>query len=166
MTAWLEFNVSGTPVPQGSKRIGRHGARPVILDDNDDVLRPWRQRIVDAYDAHCAQQDKWLRRLVDGAWPGGEVRRIGGPVVVRLRFYLPRPAGHFGTGRNAGQLKPSAPFYPAVRPDLDKYVRAVLDALTTCGAYEDDSRVVDIDAVKRYPYERPEGLCVRLEALP
>ena len=46
-----------------------------------------------------------------------------GPVELRLGFDLPRPAGHSGTGRNAGTVKPSAPTYPTVAPDLDKLTR-------------------------------------------
>lgn len=39
--------------------------------------------------------------------------------------------------------------YPTVAPDLDKLVRAVLDALTAI-AYKDDSQVIDIRALKIY----------------
>lgn len=38
---------------------------------------------------------------------------------------------------------------PSVRPDLDKYVRAVMDALTKV-VYVDDGQVCDILARKRY----------------
>ena len=39
--------------------------------------------------------------------------------------------------------------YPTVAPDLDKYIRGVLDALTGI-AYLDDSQVIDIKAEKVY----------------
>ena len=39
--------------------------------------------------------------------------------------------------------------YPSVAPDLDKYIRACLDALTGI-CYIDDSQVVDIKAKKVY----------------
>jgi Holliday junction resolvase RusA-like endonuclease len=39
--------------------------------------------------------------------------------------------------------------YPTVAPDLDKYIRGVLDALTGI-AYIDDSQVIDIKAKKVY----------------
>ena len=39
--------------------------------------------------------------------------------------------------------------YPTVAPDLDKYIRGVLDALTGIG-YQDDSQVIDIKAKKVY----------------
>jgi Holliday junction resolvase RusA-like endonuclease len=39
--------------------------------------------------------------------------------------------------------------FPTVAPDLDKYIRGVLDALTGIG-YQDDSQVIDIKAKKVY----------------
>jgi len=39
--------------------------------------------------------------------------------------------------------------YPTVAPDLDKYIRGVLDSLTGIG-YIDDSQVIDINAKKVY----------------
>ena len=39
--------------------------------------------------------------------------------------------------------------YPTVAPDLDKYIRGVLDALTGI-AYQDDAQVIDIKAEKVY----------------
>ena len=39
--------------------------------------------------------------------------------------------------------------FPTVPPDLDKYIRGVLDALTGI-AYLDDSQVITIQATKRY----------------
>ena len=41
--------------------------------------------------------------------------------------------------------------YPTVAPDLDKYIRGVLDALTGI-AYQDDSQVIDIKAEKVYSH--------------
>ena len=75
--------------------------------------------------------------------------QITGAIELRLGFDLPRPAGHFGTGRNSGQVKPSAPTHPTVAPDLDKLVRCVDDAITDSGFWHDDAQVVFIQAAKR-----------------
>lgn len=63
--------------------------------------------------------------------------KLTGPVSVGLRFIMPRP-------KNArpGQAADK-------RPDLDKLTRAVLDALTSAGTFEDDARVVDLHVTKR-----------------
>lgn len=52
-------------------------------------------------------------------------------------------------------LKPAsakAREFPTVKPDSDKLVRALLDALTGI-AYEDDAQVVDVIVTKRYGSE-------------
>ncbi len=58
-------------------------------------------------------------------------------VKVALMFFMPRP-------KRCTRARPS------VRPDLDKLVRAVLDALQRAGVYEDDARVCRVDASKHY----------------
>jgi crossover junction endodeoxyribonuclease RusA len=75
---------------------------------------------------------------------------ILGAVELRLGFDLPRPAGHYGTGRNAAVLKPSAPVHPITVPDLDKLVRCVSDAITDARLWADDSQVVSLVTAKRY----------------
>ena len=60
------------------------------------------------------------------------------PVTVTLSFVLPKPKRPRWT-------------VPAVKPDLDKLTRAVLDGLTDGGLVADDARVVDLIVRKRYP---------------
>jgi crossover junction endodeoxyribonuclease RusA len=151
----VAFTVFGIPGPQGSKKaipqskIGAGGARyftgKVSMVESSKKVKPWRAAV------HEAAVD-----VIPAPLPGG--------VNVSITFYLPRPAGHFGTGRNAGTLKPSAPLYPAVKPDIDKLVRATLDALKTAGAYADDARVVDLHTAKRYADHRAPGAYVQVLA--
>lgn len=75
---------------------------------------------------------------------------ISGPVLVEVRFYMPRPAYHFGKGSNASVLKFGAPAFPDSKPDLDKLLRAILDGVTAGGAINDDSQVVSVECIKRY----------------
>lgn len=124
----LRFAVPGIPVPQGSSRAFARGGRVVVTSDNAR-LRPWRSTVTAA-----------------AAEARGDAPAMAGPIRVRLGFTFPRPAGHFGKRG----LRPSAPVYPAVRPDLDKLVRAVLDALTESGCIRDDAQVVTLFAGKRY----------------
>ena len=59
------------------------------------------------------------------------------PVAVSLTFVMPRPARpRFNV--------------PAVKPDIDKLVRAMLDGLTDGGLISDDARVVRLTAEERY----------------
>jgi crossover junction endodeoxyribonuclease RusA len=89
------------------------------------------------------------------------------PVEVTIDFWLTRPKGHYGTGRNATTLRGSAPVWPSGRPDLDKLARAVLDGLTMGGAWRDDSQVVRLNAAKwylDYPDEAPGCTIIITEA--
>ena len=73
----------------------------------------------------------------------------GAPVGVSAIFYQPRLRGHYGTGRNAHVLKIGAPAFPARKPDVDKFLRRILDALTGV-IYEDDGQVVEVHGAKRW----------------
>lgn len=140
----LKFQALGvSPVQQGSKRIGRNRAtgKPIILDDNDKALKPWRS---------------FVTMKARQAAAAAEFIRLEGPVAVRLVFKFARPASHFGTGRNRGTLKPSAPEHMTVKPDADKLVRAVLDSLTDAKVYKDDAQVTSLSVFKRYAHHGEE----------
>lgn len=130
----LEITVHGTPAPQGSKRGFVKGGRAVLVDDNKGPLRDWRHDVTAA--AVAARGEGW--------------EPISGPVGLEVYFTFRRPRGHFGTGRNAGKIRLSAPPRPAVAPDLSKLIRAVEDALTDAGVWRDDALVVAISAGKFY----------------
>jgi hypothetical protein len=63
------------------------------------------------------------------------------PLAVICTFYKPHNKGHYGTGRNADVLKPTAPAFPIAPPDATKLWRGFEDALTGV-LWHDDSRVV------------------------
>lgn len=140
----ISFEVEGTPVQQGSKRIGRagKGGRPIIIDDNDVALAAWRSLVTVRARAAAAREG---------------VRDYDGPVSVDLEFRFSRPKHHYRTGRFAGELKDSAPVAHTVKPDLDKLIRAVLDSLTTAHVYRDDSQVVFLRPSKVYAGPVPGG---------
>lgn len=127
----IAFTVPGKPVPQGSMRaFTRKGGGVGMTPGNEKEVGEFRSRVA-------------LAAQAAGARP------VCGPVRVKLFFWLPRPKGHFGTGRNEGVLKASAPRYPVVKPDIDKLVRACLDALTAV-AFDDDNQVVHLEVLKEY----------------
>lgn len=66
-----------------------------------------------------------------------------GPIIIESFFYFKRPKSHFVNGKRGNRLKMSAPTYHMQTPDVDKLVRAVLDALTD-RAYKDDKQVINI----------------------
>jgi len=72
---------------------------------------------------------------------GFPVFKKGVPVHLECFFYFARPASHFGTGKNADMLKPSAPKYHTVKPDKDNLEKFVKDCMNGI-AWHDDSQVV------------------------
>lgn len=74
---------------------------------------------------------------------------IDEPISLTILFYLTRPKGHYGTGKNAGQLKASAPLWASKRPDLDNLTKFVLDALNGV-FWRDDAVVCSLSVWKRY----------------
>lgn len=146
-TCALSFSVQGTPAPQGSKRhVG--GGRMV---ESSAKVKPWREAV------------KWAAleamRMTDTTHP------ITGPVKVNVEFYLKRPDSHYGTGKNRGQLKPSAPALPTVYPDIEKCLRSTYDALTEAGVYVDDKQVTDGEQIKRYADKVSPGAWIDVVAI-
>lgn len=129
------FTVYGVPAPAGSKRAlpagGKPGGRPLLVDDSKRS-RPWKRDV--AQTAGAAMSGRPL---------------LEGPLELEVRFCVPRPKGHFGTGRNAGAVRSSAPPHPAVKPDITKLLRAVEDACTGV-VWRDDAQIVRQRAEKRY----------------
>lgn len=119
-TLKIEFTIPGRPQQQGSKSRMPNG----YFRDDNAKLEAWR---VDAI--HSAQ----------AAYDGPKIMTA---VFVGARFFFGRPAAHYGTGRNATRLKPSAPVFYAQAPDLDKLLRALGDVLTYAGVIQDDRLIV------------------------
>lgn len=132
----LQFFVAGDAKPQGSKRgfVTKSG-RVAMVEMAGTPLKKWREAIA------------WKAR--------GEAAKIAwektdAPVSVKLIFEVRKPK------------KPKYP-HPAVRPDLDKLTRAVLDALTDSGLiWSDDSQVVRLLAEKKYAQSGKEGVTILL----
>lgn len=156
MTA-LAFFVEGRPQTAGSKRavpINRNGERvgTRVIEDgsaaNREAKRSWRQ-------------DVQLAARVAMSEQGWELTH--GPVVCEFVFYRHRPASHYGKGRNARDLKPTAPAHPTGKPDALKLARAAEDSLTGL-VWADDAQVVDGRQAKVWScrYSEREGVSVTI----
>lgn len=126
----------GRAVPKGSlKCVGARGTRRHVLVEDNPATDEWRAVVAAIVGQHLPH-----------AHPGEAVG-------VEVTFTLTRPASHYGQGRNAQRVLPSAPAHPTPRGtgDIDKLVRLILDALQDAGVVRDDSQVVEIVARKTYP---------------
>jgi Holliday junction resolvase RusA-like endonuclease len=139
----LAFTVLGRAQPAGSKRAFaiRKGGVPTgqiaVVDANKNA-KPWQAEVRSA-----ALEAMWNPACGFGHGI------LPGPLSVSMTFYSARPKSHYGTGRNASVLKPSAPPFPAGRPDALKLARGTEDALTGV-VFKDDAQVVDLRVAKRY----------------
>ena len=130
--SWFHCFAEGVPQPQGSKQAFVVGGRARIVEGNARTLKPWRQQI-----AACAEAQL----------PPGWVNR--GAFVVTCRFDFARPKSHY-TGK--GVLRKGVSAQHVQKPDLDKLVRAVLDALSYAGSpvMFDDAMVHQLVPSKRW----------------
>lgn len=69
------------------------------------------------------------------------------PLRVECAFTFRRPKGHY---RANGLVKPTAPTWHTAKPDADNAAKAVLDACTQLGLWQDDAQVVALVVTKRY----------------
>lgn len=146
MTA-LVFDVVGRVAPQGSKSKGKGGR----LYEASKYLATWRGAVT-------------LRaRQAVAATPDFD---RGAPAVkVLVTFRIRRPRSHYFTGARAHLLRPDAPTYAPVVPDVDKACRAVLDALKDAGAIVDDRRVAILYASKVYATRELPGAQIIVEGM-
>lgn len=131
----MRIVVYGKAIQQGSKRAipGRGGGRPMIVEDSKHT-RPWRAVVKDA-----------ARQEVGEDW-----QPLLGPITVDIMIHTGRPKWHYRTGAHAHELKPNAPHWVPVKPDIDKLGRLILDALTDAGVWRDDCQIASLTVAKVY----------------
>ncbi len=144
LTKLCDITVMGKPQPGGSKRAfvprnkegnpipnGRGGVIANVIDANPNA-KEWQREV------------KHEARKIMGAIPPTDVA-----LFAKVSFFVLRPKGHFGTGKNANVLKSSAPSFPVTKPDATKLWRCVEDALTGI-VWRDDAQIVQQQVSKSY----------------
>jgi crossover junction endodeoxyribonuclease RusA len=97
----------------------------------------------------------WRQTIADQIGLQTPVRLIEGSIRVDLVFTLERPKS---VSRGVRER-------PTVKPDLDKLVRATLDAISLeryVQLIKDDSQVTDLHAAKRYSDHRRPGVTIMI----
>ena len=124
--------VRGIPAPQGSKTPGIRKDGSMFVREANPNLKDWRSAI---------------NSVLQGKWEGPPLE---GAVSVELHFLLLRPPSV------SEKKRP----YPSVMPDIDKYARAALDAMTGI-VFRNDGQVVRLDVTKAYGQESGLQLSAR-----
>lgn len=122
----IHLDVLGVAQPKGSVSAAYDKARHRMnrWDSNSRKGKPWAAEIQRVF------------TLQTGWWPGDPPaypRDV--PLAVDIVFHLPRPR------------HTRYPVAPLGKPDVDKLIRGVLDALTGA-AWQDDAQVVNVNADK------------------
>lgn len=123
----LRFTIPGEPVAKGRPRMTRTG----------HAYTPSKTRL---YEAHI--QDLWRA----GSAP---TLPTGQPIRVCVDAFFPVPKS---TSKKKKATMEGAPH--TKKPDADNVAKAVLDALNGL-AFDDDSRICDLRATKRYTLGEP-----------
>lgn len=141
----LRVWVPGIPVGQAEVapgNISKAGKRLPSYYPNGKVLKPWRRLV-----ASHAQ---------------AEANRVGWQTIAKpdaadltVTFFLPRPPS----------VKVRQRPLPIVKPDTQHLVRAIEDALTVAGVWEDDAQITDGSQSKRYADDREPGALIRITAI-
>ena len=76
-----------------------------------------------------------------------------GPVLLDVVALFARPKHHYGTGRNSGKLKKTAPVWHTKKPDADNLLKMLKDCMNEI-FYKDDKQVCVTRIRKQYS-ERP-----------
>lgn len=111
----------------------RHVGRGRLIESSKKVA-PWRRRVAEAASKHFDKP-------------------INAPTCIYIVFVMPRPKS-WGRRRQDPMVQ---------RPDLDKLVRAVCDAVTGI-AIDDDSQITRIHAMKvRAEHDAPTGALITIK---
>lgn len=121
----LRLTIYGVPQPQGSmKAFMPKGCKFPVLTSDNEKLKPWRQEI-----AGTALVEMGRLHLQKIMRPRG--------VCLQVAFFFDKPKStKFGAAKTT-------------KPDLDKLLRGVADALKGI-VFEDDSQVVQCFITKQF----------------
>lgn len=125
----LTFNIE--PVAQGRPRFSRFG------------------KGARAFDPPKSAQFKQAIKLMAHKQLPLRYEPISEPIRVVMTFYRPLPKNLTKLNREAFE---QGVLYPRTRPDIDNYVKGLLDALSGI-VYTDDNIIVQIIADKKYVLE-------------
>lgn len=120
----FSFTIPGAPVPKARARAAIHNGR--ITHHSDPVTKAYEQAVA------------WAAKAAG-------VKPISGPVALQTVFWLPLP-GSWSKKRASEALQSEK---ATSRPDLDNYIKSIMDALNGV-AWTDDAQVVRLLATKHY----------------
>lgn len=144
MSRQVLFEVVGTPKPQGSKTPFKDNAGNARMKESGGLaFAQWRNAVSAAAKDVVKERGRGFDEAVS--------------VTVAFRFAMPasRP--------KKVRVRGTVPM--TVAPDIDKLVRAVLDAMQAAGLIRNDSQVCDLHATKSEVVDGWVGAAIRVAPL-
>ena len=132
----LHLSVPGEPIGQPRHRVCTIGGRARMYLPTKHPVHAYKAAIRAAF---VSEAKRW--------------RTIQGPVAIWIHAWFGIPAS-WSRKKRAGHVGQ----YHSQKPDADNVVKAVLDALTDCEVWVDDSQVASCHVIKRWIGEGPQTL--------
>ena len=145
MTGRISFRVHGNPKGQPRPRAFSRGG------------------VARVYDPGTAEG--WKSEVAIAARPHIPAVPLTGALTLVLVFWIARPKSHFRTGKHATQLREDAPSRHTSKPDADNMAKALMDAMTTLGFWQDDAQIARLEVSKFY-VSRVPGVDVTVSDAP
>jgi Holliday junction resolvase RusA-like endonuclease len=145
MSTYINFFANGHPKGQPRPKAFSRGGRAGVYDPG--TAEGWKGQVAIAAKDHRPAQP------------------LTGPLSLILNFKMPRPKGHYRTGKRASELKDNTPFYHTGKPDVDNAAKAIMDAMTQLAFWQDDAQVASCLITKIYTQDTPPGCEIILQAL-
>ena len=141
--------VPGEPLSQKRHRSairqkkGRTGIKVRLEDGTIVKLFEKKDFYIHNYDPSAPDKANFVRMVM----PLEQL--LLGPLQVDLFLYYAYLKGHYGTGRNKGIVKTSAPLWKITRPDKDNAEKIVFDSLNGI-IWKDDSQICAGETIQKY----------------
>ena len=129
----IRISIPGNPIAKARPRFARRG------------------KFVTTYNPQETEEGFWVLQAMEQIKKSGVQTPIQGPVSIACSLAFQRPKSHFG----AKGVKPSAPTSHTQKPDCDNTIKFVMDALTRCGVWNDDTQVVQMGVEKYWVDKEP-----------
>ena len=127
----MSEHILGVPKPQARPRAACRNGKAFMYNPDSKAMKEWKLAI-----------DATLSRHAN--------KKLAGAFDVTLEFYMPRPKSHYRSGKFSHIMKDDAPLEHTSKGDLDNLAKVVLDRITKCGYWQDDSQVVYLTIAKHW----------------
>lgn len=131
---YIDISIPGEPVAQARPRVTRHGA----------------------YDPpKCRAYKELVGMAAKTAMRGRDP--LDGPLGIELYIYRGIPKSW---SKRKYEQAAAGIIQPVTKPDIDNYVKAIMDGMTGI-VWKDDAQVVEVEAIKEYGRVPRAGVRVR-----